>query len=615
MFNTVLNFMKYMKWVGLLAAVALPLQILNAQTPESEAAVPVPDEQQRSAPVPTDLSPTVREVLRLTESGVGDQVVLAYIQNAQAPFNLSADHILYLRDLGLTPEVTTAMLNHDKGLPVQMSATTPQPQPEPVPQAPPPPSEPVTAPLTPTYVSNPPVEVNYFYNDLSPYGEWVSLDGFGWCWQPRAVVVNRGWRPYCDGGHWIYTDAGWYWQSDYSWGWAPFHYGRWHMHERCGWVWIPDTTWAPAWVIWRSSGDACGWAPVPPHATFDVRFGWRFNGINVGMNFDFGLHERDFFFIGLHDFHHRDLGHYRLPPTQVTRIYNRTTVINNYTVQNNVIVNRGLPVERVSAATHTEFRKVTVREGSPASGGRVVTRSTDRDVVYRPTLRAPARVEHVTAQRVDAGHPVVQHTEVARMERSSSVNRIPQANNRGTFRTPERSGGAPVRNQERATVPQSRVPERSTVERNQPVPQQRVPERSIERSQPQPNRVPDRSANDRRSTVQSAPLAPSANRSVETTRNAPAEVPRTAPLRPDSNWRTAPSRDQGQTRSTYAYPETRSSGSQGYTPKSGQQAAENPRYERPSRSERPAPVDRSDRGNRSDRSDRSDGSDSRGRKN
>src|SRR5258706_1701845 len=296
--------MKHMKWVGLLAAVALPLQIVNAQTPEGpagESPVPLPEEQQRSAPVPADLSPTVREVLRLSESGVGDQVVLAYIQNAQTSFSLSADHILYLRDLGLSPEVTTAMLNHDRGLPVQMSATTPQPgvpQPPRAPQPEPevPPSEPVTAPLTPAYVGNPPTEVNYFYNDLSPYGEWVSLEGFGWCWQPRAVVVNRGWRPYCDGGHWLYTDAGWYWQSDYSWGWAPFHYGRWHLHERCGWVWSPDTTWAPAWVVWRSSGDACGWAPVPPHATFDVRFGWRFNGINVGMNFDLGLRRDHFTF-------------------------------------------------------------------------------------------------------------------------------------------------------------------------------------------------------------------------------------------------------------------------------------------------------------------------------
>src|SRR5437763_1893906 len=94
-------------------------------------------------------------------------------------------------------------------------------------QAPPPPGgEAVQAP-PPEFGGNPPPEVNYFYSDLAPYGSWLQVDGMGWCWQPRCVVVNRAWQPYCDYGHWAYTDCGWYWQSSYSWGWAPFHYGRW----------------------------------------------------------------------------------------------------------------------------------------------------------------------------------------------------------------------------------------------------------------------------------------------------------------------------------------------------------------------------------------------------
>ena len=36
-----------------------------------------------------------------------------------------------------------------------------------------------------------------------------------------VVGINRNWQPYCDSGHWrLITDAGWFWQSDYSWGWA-----------------------------------------------------------------------------------------------------------------------------------------------------------------------------------------------------------------------------------------------------------------------------------------------------------------------------------------------------------------------------------------------------------
>ena len=60
--------------------------------------------------------------------------------------------------------------------------------------------------------------------------------------------------------------------------------------------------------------------------------GWRFNGISVGLSFDFGLRPEHYTFIALHDFHEHDYRHRRLPPTQVTTIYNHTTVINNYVV-------------------------------------------------------------------------------------------------------------------------------------------------------------------------------------------------------------------------------------------------------------------------------------------
>src|SRR5580700_10197841 len=81
------------------------------------------------------------------------------------------------------------------------------------------------------YSTDAPEDVNYFYSDLSPYGQWVDLAGYGWCWQPTVVAGNSQWQPYSDDGHWIYTDAGWFWQSDYPWGWAPFHYGRWLHHD------------------------------------------------------------------------------------------------------------------------------------------------------------------------------------------------------------------------------------------------------------------------------------------------------------------------------------------------------------------------------------------------
>ena len=157
---------------------------------------------------------------------------------------------------------------------------------------------------TPVYVGSPPPDVTYFYDSLAPYGTWVQLDGYGWCWQPTAVVVTPGWRPYCNGGYWVYSDYGWYWQSTYSWGWAPFHYGRWHLHARCGWVWLPDRVWGPAWVTWRTGGDYCGWAPLPPYAVFDVHHGWRYNGVSVSAGFGFGLGSDAFLFVSFNNFFH-----------------------------------------------------------------------------------------------------------------------------------------------------------------------------------------------------------------------------------------------------------------------------------------------------------------------
>jgi hypothetical protein len=430
------HFMKNTKWVGLVTALAFPLLSGYGQTPGA----PVPGAaEQAPAAAPVNLSPGAAEVVRLAGSGVGDDVVLAYIQNSRAPFNLAADDVLYLKDIGLSPQVTSAMLSHDTTLRTQSQQYAPaapapavqpgnaplthdwQSPPAPTSPAPAIPAAPVAAPPS-AYVTSAPADVGYFYNDLSPYGTWVSLEGYGWCWQPRTVVVSHGWRPYCDGGHWVYTDAGWFWQSDYSWGWAPFHYGRWYQHPRCGWVWTPDRVWGPAWVTWRASGDVCGWAPLPPRAEFDMRLGWRFNGVSVGANFDFGLGVNAFAFVAFGDFCNRDLGHRRLSPERVTTIYRQTTIINNYEVHNNTIVHRGIPIERVTAASRVPVPRATVRD-LPAGSARVASRTAS--VVYRPQLQAPARPVNMMAQKVDAGHPVIQHAPIApaRMERPSTVTR------------------------------------------------------------------------------------------------------------------------------------------------------------------------------------------------
>jgi hypothetical protein len=99
---------------------------------------------------------------------------------------------------------------------------------------------------------------------LSPHGEWVAVAGVGHVWRPYHHVVGVAFVPYVTGGRWIYTTAGWEFESRWDWGWRVFHYGNWIQLEDLGWVWMPGNVWAPAWVEWRMGGGYVGWAPIPP---------------------------------------------------------------------------------------------------------------------------------------------------------------------------------------------------------------------------------------------------------------------------------------------------------------------------------------------------------------
>ena len=119
------------------------------------------------------------------------------------------------------------------------------------------------------------VDLETFYRELSPYGDWFEHAKYGTVWRPH---VADGWRPYTR-GHWAHTeDHGWYWVAEEEWGWAPFHYGRWAYDDREDeWLWIPGTEWAPAWVMWRESDEYIGWAPLPPEAVWEGDSGLRFS--------------------------------------------------------------------------------------------------------------------------------------------------------------------------------------------------------------------------------------------------------------------------------------------------------------------------------------------------
>ena len=113
---------------------------------------------------------------------------------------------------------------------------------------------------------HPSVSYQTFYEELSPYGQWINNPIHGYVWIPAA---GPDFVPYSTAGYWVCSDYGWTWVSDYSWGWAPFHYGLWDYDNFYGWYWIPNTVWGPAWVAWRRTPDYYGWAPLGSNYNFN----------------------------------------------------------------------------------------------------------------------------------------------------------------------------------------------------------------------------------------------------------------------------------------------------------------------------------------------------------
>ena len=363
--------------------------------------------------LPPKLSPGVDEVVQLARAQLGDEVLLAYIDSSPARFNLRADDILYLHDLGLSTEVIAAMIRHDQNLPVPgwespsesvaEAPVTPRAEEMQSTTAAPPTAVAVsteTAPAVETTVTH-----NYFYNTLAPYGTWMELPDYGWCWRPTVAVVDTSWRPYAHGGRWMYTDYGWYWKSYYTWGWAPFHYGRWHLSGPHGWVWVPGTQWGPAWVTWRHYDGYYGWAPLPPGAVYASGIGMTYYGSRVSFGFGFGFSSSYYTFVPVRHFYSHRPWNYCVPRGRVGPIYNNSTVINNY-VQgdgNNTVINVGPGTGAVAAATRTEIQKVTVREMTSGDPKLVRAESLSRDGttlnVYRPRLPEQAATPPVEVTR------------------------------------------------------------------------------------------------------------------------------------------------------------------------------------------------------------------------
>src|SRR5882672_8318243 len=110
---------------------------------------------------------------------------------------------------------------------------------------------------------------NYYgLSDLSIYGAWVNLPGYGNSWRPFRSGLS--WTPYMN-GQWILDPRlGWIWVSNEPWGWMPYHFGSWLLSPTLGWVWVPGGPsglrhWQAARVNWVRDGNQIGWVAMSPN--------------------------------------------------------------------------------------------------------------------------------------------------------------------------------------------------------------------------------------------------------------------------------------------------------------------------------------------------------------
>ncbi len=320
------------------------------------------------AALPPNIPPAspLAQVIRLTQAGVDQSIIMTFVTNSSHTFNLDSDKIIYLTDLGAPTDLVTAIMDHDQQLQNQFTTQQAAQQAQQIQPAetalPPEPAPANTADVAVQTDTQPaPVTVDSFNDTLQPYGNWVVINGYGRCWQPTVVINDSSWQPYCNRGRWVYSDCGWYWNSDYAWG-ATFHYGRWFRAPNYGWCWYPDNVWAPSWVTWRYSNNYCGWAPLPPRTTYQAGVGIVYNGGGVSVGFGFGLGANCFSFVPTRYFCSPNPRNYCVAPGQVTQVYNNTTVINNFNVNNRKIVNNGIAVGNIATATHVSIHQVPVRD-------------------------------------------------------------------------------------------------------------------------------------------------------------------------------------------------------------------------------------------------------------
>src|SRR3989304_7915589 len=218
----------------------------------------------------------------------------------------------------------------------------------------------------------------------------------------RPTIMRRSWAPYSM-GRWIWTEYGWYWDSNEFFGFIPYHYGRWFYDDYYGWIWIPDYDWAPAWVEWRYDDSYIGWAPLPPYAVFSINIGIHFT-------FDYVTPYNHWHFVNYNYLCDPYVYKHYVGPKYKYRVFSNTKYRNDYGYSNGRIINRGIDVGEVRSRSGQDIRQRSLQQVSDP-----------RELIKKDNDRNNNVVRTFIPSREELQKDNVRNTDVRKIERRSTL--------------------------------------------------------------------------------------------------------------------------------------------------------------------------------------------------
>ena len=195
-----------------LVAMGILLGALSATRVAGQDSAAAPTTHNRTETVatnetaPVQLSAGAWDVLKLVRSKIGDDTIIAFINNSGQPYNLGASEIIYLREQGASDRVTAAMLNQQSKATVNTTTAN-----ETVWSAPSQPAVASTTPATtattaPAYVEQP--SSVYVAQPAPAYSYYYPYPAYGYSyWAPVSLSFGFGFGGYY-GGHYYHGGHG-----------------------------------------------------------------------------------------------------------------------------------------------------------------------------------------------------------------------------------------------------------------------------------------------------------------------------------------------------------------------------------------------------------------------